>query len=74
MQSEADRRQNLVDDLLTREKQLNATFKGEITEPENPRYTTLAEDLSCNESEMCKTSRLKYQANGKCMFSLKVLH
>uniref|UniRef100_A0A3P8UXX6 Syntaxin-8 n=1 Tax=Cynoglossus semilaevis TaxID=244447 RepID=A0A3P8UXX6_CYNSE len=41
MQSEADRRQNLVDDLLTREKQLNATFKGEITEPENPRSSLL---------------------------------
>lgn len=38
MQSEADRRQNLIDDLLTREKQLNATFKGDITEPAPFRY------------------------------------
>lgn len=38
MQSEADRRQNLIDDLLTREKQLNATFRGEISEPEPSRY------------------------------------
>lgn len=38
MQSEADRRQNLIDDLLTREKQLNATFKGDITEAEPSRY------------------------------------
>ncbi|XP_046899552.1 syntaxin-8 isoform X2 [Hypomesus transpacificus] len=37
MQSEADRRQNLVDDLVTREKQLNATFKGDVTEPEPSR-------------------------------------
>ncbi|KAG8014897.1 Syntaxin-8, partial [Nibea albiflora] len=38
MQSEADRRQNLIDDLLTREKQLNATFKGDSTEPGPSRY------------------------------------
>ncbi|XP_026159208.1 syntaxin-8 isoform X2 [Mastacembelus armatus] len=37
MQAEADRRQNLIDDLLTREKQLNATFKGDLTEPEPSR-------------------------------------
>ncbi|TNN55257.1 hypothetical protein EYF80_034523 [Liparis tanakae] len=37
MQSEADRRQNLIDDLLTREKQLNATFKGDFMEPESSR-------------------------------------
>nr|XP_020466633.1 syntaxin-8 isoform X2 [Monopterus albus]XP_020466634.1 syntaxin-8 isoform X2 [Monopterus albus] len=37
MQSEADRRQNLVDDLLTREKQLNATFRGDQMEPEPGR-------------------------------------
>lgn len=37
MQSEADRRQNLIDDLLTREKQLNATFKEDGTEPEPSR-------------------------------------
>ncbi|XP_062284154.1 syntaxin-8 isoform X1 [Scomber scombrus] len=41
MQSEADRRQNLIDDLLTREKQLNATFKGDITESEPSRRSTL---------------------------------
>lgn len=33
MQSEADRRQNLIDDLVTREKQLNGTFKGDNLEP-----------------------------------------
>lgn len=42
MQSECDRRQNLIDDLLTREKQLNATFKGDITEPEPSRSTLMA--------------------------------
>lgn len=41
MQSEADRRQNLIDDLLTREKQLNATFKGDSTEPGPSRYEHL---------------------------------
>ncbi|CAL8274638.1 unnamed protein product [Gadus morhua 'NCC'] len=39
MQSEADRRQNLVDDLVTREKHLNATFRGEVKE--EPSRTTL---------------------------------
>ncbi|KAJ3614520.1 hypothetical protein NHX12_018092 [Muraenolepis orangiensis] len=39
MQSEADRRQNLVDDLVTREKHLNATFRGEVTE--EPSRSTL---------------------------------
>lgn len=38
MQSEADRRQNLIDDLLTREKQLNATLKGDFMESEPSRY------------------------------------
>lgn len=33
MQLEADRRQNLIDELLTREKQLNATFKGDVMVP-----------------------------------------
>ncbi|XP_062304434.1 syntaxin-8 isoform X1 [Osmerus eperlanus] len=42
MQSEADRRQNLVDDLVTREKQLNATFKGDVTEPEPSRSTLIS--------------------------------
>ncbi|KAF7213276.1 syntaxin-8 [Nothobranchius furzeri] len=42
MQSEADRRQNLIDDLLTREKQLNATFKGDATEPEPTRSTLMS--------------------------------
>ena len=37
MQLEADRRQNLVDDLVTREKHLNATFRGEVKE-EPSRY------------------------------------
>ncbi|XP_004065726.1 syntaxin-8 [Oryzias latipes] len=42
MQAEADRRQNLVDDLLTREKQLNASFRGDVTEPETTRSTLMA--------------------------------
>ncbi|XP_068583028.1 syntaxin-8 [Cebidichthys violaceus] len=46
MQSEADRRQNLIDDLLTREKQLNATFKGEFTEPESSRSTLMGAGTS----------------------------
>ncbi|XP_029456187.1 syntaxin-8 isoform X4 [Rhinatrema bivittatum] len=33
-QLEGDRRQNLVDDLLTREKQLQASYKNEGTEPD----------------------------------------
>ncbi|XP_018617660.1 syntaxin-8 [Scleropages formosus] len=41
MQSESDRRQNLVDDLVTREKQLNATFRGDATEPESSRSTLM---------------------------------
>ncbi|KAG7491587.1 hypothetical protein MATL_G00005640 [Megalops atlanticus] len=41
MQSEADRRQNLVDDLVTREKQLNATFRGDVTEPESSRSSLM---------------------------------
>ncbi|KAJ8378507.1 hypothetical protein AAFF_G00238900 [Aldrovandia affinis] len=41
MQSEADRRQNLVDDLVTREKQLNATFRGDVTEPDSSRLTLM---------------------------------
>ncbi|XP_071778661.1 syntaxin-8 [Centroberyx gerrardi] len=42
MQSEADRRQNLVDDLVTRDRQLNATFRGDITEPEPSRSTLMS--------------------------------
>uniref|UniRef100_A0A1A7XBW9 Syntaxin-8 n=1 Tax=Iconisemion striatum TaxID=60296 RepID=A0A1A7XBW9_9TELE len=42
MQPEADRRQNLIDELLTREKKLNATFKGDITEPESARSTLMS--------------------------------
>ncbi|KAM6940010.1 syntaxin-8 [Xenentodon cancila] len=42
MQSEADRRQNLIDDLLTREKQLNATFRGDITDDEPTRSSLMA--------------------------------
>lgn len=41
MQAEADRRQNLVDDLVTREKQLNAMFRGDVTEPESSRSTLM---------------------------------
>ncbi|RXM34235.1 Syntaxin-8 [Acipenser ruthenus] len=41
MQSEADRRQNLVDDLLTREKQLQVTFKNDGTEPEFSRSSLM---------------------------------
>ncbi|KAG7242357.1 hypothetical protein INR49_023486, partial [Caranx melampygus] len=48
--SEADRRQNLIDDLLTREKQLNATFKGDITEPEPSRSSLMAGGAGASES------------------------
>ncbi|MBN3295418.1 STX8 protein, partial [Amia calva] len=41
MQSEADRRQNLVDDLVTREKQLNAAFKKDGKESEPSRSSLL---------------------------------
>ncbi|XP_036069371.1 syntaxin-8 isoform X2 [Oryzias melastigma] len=41
MQAEADRRQNLIDDLLTKEKQLNASFRGDVTEPEPSRSTLM---------------------------------
>ncbi|XP_056607545.1 syntaxin-8 [Triplophysa dalaica] len=44
MQAEADRRQNLVDDLSTREKRLNAFFKGDITEAEQSRSTLMTEN------------------------------
>ncbi|XP_077461304.1 syntaxin-8 [Stigmatopora argus] len=49
MQSEADRRQNLIDDLLTREKQLNATFKGDIPEPAPSRSKLMAGGSGANE-------------------------
>ncbi|KAK7155220.1 hypothetical protein R3I93_009998 [Phoxinus phoxinus] len=41
MQAEADRRQNLVDDLATRETRLNASFKGDITEAEPGRSSLM---------------------------------
>ncbi|CAM4623969.1 unnamed protein product [Leuciscus chuanchicus] len=41
MQAEADRRQNLVDDLATRETRLNASFKGDITEAEPARSSLM---------------------------------
>ncbi|XP_051985510.1 syntaxin-8-like [Xyrauchen texanus] len=41
MQAEADRRQNLVDDLATREKMLNGSFKGNVTECETLRSTLM---------------------------------
>ncbi|ROI15690.1 Syntaxin-8, partial [Anabarilius grahami] len=41
MQAEADRRQNLVDDLATRETRLNASFKGDITEAEPSRSSLM---------------------------------
>ncbi|XP_051563606.1 syntaxin-8-like isoform X2 [Myxocyprinus asiaticus] len=41
MQAEADRRQNLVDDLATREKMLNGSFKGNVTECETSRSTLM---------------------------------
>ncbi|XP_033830072.1 syntaxin-8 [Periophthalmus magnuspinnatus] len=40
-QAEADRRQNLIDDLLSREKQLNATFKGESSGAEVNRSSLM---------------------------------
>ncbi|XP_062403896.1 syntaxin-8 [Sardina pilchardus] len=42
IQSEADRRQSLLDSLLTKEKQLLATFKGEISEAEPARTTLMS--------------------------------
>ncbi|KAG1940764.1 syntaxin-8 isoform X1 [Pimephales promelas] len=41
MQAEADRRQNLVDDLATRETRLNASFKGDISEAEPARSSLM---------------------------------
>lgn len=41
IQAEADRRQNLIDDLLTREKQLNTTFKGEVAGAEANRSSLM---------------------------------
>ncbi|XP_053493485.1 syntaxin-8 isoform X2 [Ictalurus furcatus] len=41
MQSEADRRQNLVDDLVTREKQLFSSFSRDPSAPEPSRSTLL---------------------------------
>ncbi|XP_053149516.1 syntaxin-8 [Hemicordylus capensis] len=41
-QLEGDRRQNLVDDLLTRHKQLQASFKNEGTEPDVIRSSLMA--------------------------------
>lgn len=38
MQAEADRWQSLIDDLLTRERQLNAAFKGDATDPDPSRF------------------------------------
>uniref|UniRef100_A0A8B9LNX8 Syntaxin-8 n=1 Tax=Astyanax mexicanus TaxID=7994 RepID=A0A8B9LNX8_ASTMX len=42
MQSEADRRQNLVDDLVTREKQLCSTFSRDGTDPEPSRSSLMS--------------------------------
>ncbi|XP_072319983.1 syntaxin-8 isoform X2 [Eucyclogobius newberryi] len=41
-QAEADRRQTLIDDLLSREKQLNATFKGEASGAEDKRSSLMS--------------------------------
>lgn len=41
MQAEADRRQNLVDDLATRETRLIASFKGDITDAEPSRSSLM---------------------------------
>nr|XP_015212213.1 PREDICTED: syntaxin-8 isoform X1 [Lepisosteus oculatus] len=41
MQSEGDRRQNLLDDLLTREEQLDASFNKDGTEPDSSRSSLL---------------------------------
>lgn len=38
MQAEADRWQNLIDDLLTRERHLNAAFKGDVIDPDPSRF------------------------------------
>uniref|UniRef100_A0A672T828 Syntaxin-8 n=1 Tax=Sinocyclocheilus grahami TaxID=75366 RepID=A0A672T828_SINGR len=41
MQAEADRRQNLVDDLATRERRLNASFKADTSEAEPSRSSLM---------------------------------
>lgn len=41
MQAEADRWQSLIDDLVTREKHLNASFKGDVTEADPTRFVKL---------------------------------
>lgn len=38
MQAEADRWQNLIDDLLTKERHLNAAFKGEVKDSDPSRF------------------------------------
>ncbi|GCC26016.1 syntaxin-8 [Chiloscyllium punctatum] len=43
-QFEADRRQNLVDDLLTRERQLQTSFKNDGTEPNVMRSSLMSGD------------------------------
>ncbi|XP_055015687.1 syntaxin-8 [Boleophthalmus pectinirostris] len=45
-QAEADRRQNLIDDLLSREKQLNSTFKGEVSGAETSRSSLMTGGMS----------------------------
>lgn len=42
IQSEADRRQNLLDSLVTKERQLLATFKGDTTESEPARSSLMS--------------------------------
>lgn len=41
MQAEADRWQSLIDDLVTRERHLNASFKGDVTESDPTRFVKL---------------------------------
>ncbi|XP_069786362.1 syntaxin-8 isoform X2 [Narcine bancroftii] len=43
-QLEADRRQNMVDDLLTRQRQLQTSFKKDGTEPEVMRTSLMSSD------------------------------
>ncbi|XP_029706030.1 syntaxin-8 isoform X2 [Takifugu rubripes] len=43
MQAEADRWQSLIDDLVTRERHLNASFKGDVTESDPTRSALIAE-------------------------------
>uniref|UniRef100_H3CIU3 t-SNARE coiled-coil homology domain-containing protein n=1 Tax=Tetraodon nigroviridis TaxID=99883 RepID=H3CIU3_TETNG len=45
MQAEADRWQSLIDDLLTRERHLNAAFKGEVKDSDPSRFCLVFKEV-----------------------------